>query len=1063
MQLAGECPTCGTAPNSQAFYDDPSHPLLKTREVDGKGTVTLYTYDANGQVTSRTEAFGTPLQRPTTWEHNGPVPGLVTATEMPSTSGSGSRRTLFTYDAEGNLLTETIAGVEAGNAFNLTTTRHYSAAGRLEETDPPGYGTQDVTRFTYDQGRGNMIPMTRTDPLIGASSFSYDPFNRRTAETDPNGVRTLTSYDDLDRVTAVTQEGGTPAESLTTRHEHNVFGDLVRTILPRGNIIEYGYDAAGRLISIEKKPDRTTPGERTFYTLDSYGHHIREDQQRWNGTAWVTDSTTAYEYSSRCHLDKVLHADGSFTEYAYDCDGNLERVWDANHPSNNRANPATTTYEYDRLQRISALIQPWTGAGGGTAVTRYEYDIQDHLVKVTDAEGNVTRYAYSDRDLMTQQISEVSGTTEYRYNEHGELTAQTDARGIIMNRTIDALRRVTFIDYSEDTLDTRYTFDDPLVPFSKGRLTAIIRNGGTVPYRYDRFGRILQDGALTYGYDENGNRQEIGYPGGVTASYVFDFSDREERLVLTEPGQTAKTLAANAGYLANGPLTSLLLGNGLVESRTFDGRYFPSSIRVPGKLDWEYETDRVGNILSIQDALNPSQPRNYAYQNYSYFLTQGDGPWGNLAWTYDKIGNRLTQTDDGVTEIYSYLRNAAGGNNPKLVRVAPPLPAEPTSYFYDRMGNQTHRSMGEGKLRLTYNAEGQLSQMAADIAGQSPAITQIRYDGRSFLDLSIFSSQASAESQAQTHATYSSEGLLLHKVTMHRSAAAAPRDQPIEERDSYIFYFAGRPVALFEKSAVIPRTDTRVETWRLLFLTADQPGTPVLLTDESGNVRWAGGFNPFGKDLTGESEAGIFLRFPGQWEDSIWSATTGVRLFHNVHRWYDPGTGRYTQADPMGVGVGLSTNLYSYVDGRPTFAVDRLGLVSSTADCPKNACCTAAAMQKEFQQAWKYSLMHQKDYDLSAGSLCSGQSCETSAFELRKDLEKFVTLKCWVTSTQLTKGGLPGKLINPITKWLFGIHGWVHYVVKFTPCNADKPALYIDLYTHPNYGKLDPSEELDHP
>jgi YD repeat-containing protein len=31
---------------------------------------------------------------------------------------------------------------------------------------------------------------------------------------------------------------------------------------------------------------------------------------------------------------------------------------------------------------------------GGTAVTRYAYDVQDHLVKVTDAENGVTTYVY---------------------------------------------------------------------------------------------------------------------------------------------------------------------------------------------------------------------------------------------------------------------------------------------------------------------------------------------------------------------------------------------------------------------------------------------------------------------------------------------------------------------------------------------------------------------------------------------------------------------------------------------------------------------------------------------
>jgi hypothetical protein len=40
-------------------------------------------------------------------------------------------------------------------------------------------------------------------------------------------------------------------------------------------------------------------------------------------------------------------------------------------------------------------------------------------------------------------------------------------------RTVDELDRVTFVDYPTDSLDVTYVYDDPLVPFSLGRLTAM--------------------------------------------------------------------------------------------------------------------------------------------------------------------------------------------------------------------------------------------------------------------------------------------------------------------------------------------------------------------------------------------------------------------------------------------------------------------------------------------------------------------------------------------------------------------------------------------------------------
>src|SRR5262249_20604446 len=163
------------------------------------------------------------------------------------------------YNAAGDLVTRTIQGAEAGSSFSYVTTTTFNATGQPLTVDPPGYGTADVTTTTYDSARGNLLPLTRTDPLIGATTFGYDPFyrpcHRRTSVTDPNGVQTVTAWDNLDRIASVTQKGVTPAGDLVTTYTYNTFGDLFRTILPRGNLIEYGYDAAGRLLSIERRPD----------------------------------------------------------------------------------------------------------------------------------------------------------------------------------------------------------------------------------------------------------------------------------------------------------------------------------------------------------------------------------------------------------------------------------------------------------------------------------------------------------------------------------------------------------------------------------------------------------------------------------------------------------------------------------------------------------------------------------------------------------------------------------------------------------------------------------------
>ncbi|MCP4546558.1 MAG: hypothetical protein GY835_08855, partial [bacterium] len=183
-------------------------------------------------------------------------------------------------------------------------------------------------------------------------------------------------------------------------------------------------------------------------------------------------------------------------------------------------------------------------------------------------------------------------------------------------RQYDVLGRLRFVDYPERDLDTMYDCDDKAVPFSKGRMTAIRRNRESVDYRYDRFGRMTQDGALTYGYDKNGNRTTIGYPGGVTATYTHDYADRQATLSFQDGEHPPQMLVSSASYKPFGPLTSMTLGNGLTETRTYTSRYFPWTIEVSDRLSWSYQTDALGKIRAIVDSLEPSASRTFSYQGF---------------------------------------------------------------------------------------------------------------------------------------------------------------------------------------------------------------------------------------------------------------------------------------------------------------------------------------------------------------------------------------------------------------------------------------------------------------
>ena len=122
---------------------------------------------------------------------------------------------------------------------------------------------------------------------------------------------------------------------------------------------------------------------------------------------------------------------------------------------------------------------------------------------------------------------------------------------------------------------------------------------------------------------------------------------------------------------------------------------------------------------------------------------------------------------------------------------------------------------------------------------------------------------------------------------------------------------------------------------RLYAIDADHLNTPRRLTNAQGQVVWQWLIAGFGEanpttGATGYAQEGAAsgrsygeqvrfdLRYPGQ----VWDEETG--LSYNLHRYYDVGTGRYVQADPIGLEGGW--NRFGYVDGNPVSYVDPEGL-----------------------------------------------------------------------------------------------------------------------------------------
>jgi RHS repeat-associated protein len=742
-QVIGNCATCaGTTSDTQSFtYSTDNHVLSRT---DGTGHITGYQYNADGNLTSLTEAAGTPQERTTLFRYGyAPWPNFQTRVDEPSAARPGGRRlTTRTWNSSAGLetaLTVAESGyLAASNASPTvyTRTETYDARHRLVATDGPRTDIADTTASEY-YGDADSDPSLRgrvrrvTDPVGLATTYEgYDVYGTAQRSTDPNGVASERTTDAKGRTTASVSNAvpGDPNEAAAyaTSHQYDGRDRLVRTTLPRGNGLGFGYEqGTDRIVDTIRLDAAGRQTERRHVTLNVIGDKVGEEDQSCDNPAsacssWTTRRSEGLTYDVHNRLATVDHPvpAGSRVRYAYDADGLLASLQDETHPSPN------TRYSYDALHRLSAVRQTLASAPGGQAVTTYTYDVLDNLASVTDPNGNTTTFGYDDFRRLVRQGSPVTGATVYEYDPAGNLVRTTDARGAVTERTYDAVNRIsssTSQIAGAVTETVRYEYDDPTTGrYARGRLSRMTDPAGSTAYGYDRRGLLKSENrsilgtsfVTSYQYDANGNRSGISYPSGRQVTYGFDFADRP-----LSAAAGSVPLVTSTSYLPFGPETRTVFGNGTVRTMTFDLRYRPVENRLDGSAgpiaDYLYEEDAVGNITALRDGLDSAYNRLFTYDDL-YRLTganTGEALWGAGSYRYDPMGN-MTSLALGSARTADFTYD---GTLPKLASVREGSTSR--GIAYDAAGNE----ITVGSAAFAYSARNLLA------AGDGLAYA---YDGR---------------------------------------------------------------------------------------------------------------------------------------------------------------------------------------------------------------------------------------------------------------------------------------------------------------------------------------------
>ena len=124
-------------------------------------------------------------------------------------------------------------------------------------------------------------------------------------------------------------------------------------------------------------------------------------------------------------------------------------------------------------------------------------------------------------------------------------------------------------------------------------------------------------------------------------------------------------------------------------------------------------------------------------------------------------------------------------------------------------------------------------------------------------------------------------------------------------------------IQAWSRSAFWLAIDVAASPKKIYAVHVDHLNRPVMLTDAAKVNVWSASFEPFGKVRTVTGTVTQNLGLPGQ----RFQLEHG--LAYNWHRHYDPTTGRYTTADPLGFVEGPS--VFAYVGSAPHTKVDPTG------------------------------------------------------------------------------------------------------------------------------------------
>jgi len=806
------------------------------------------------------------------------------------------------------------------------------ACHELEMTDSLGNIT--IIRFSEDG-----LPLCEIDPEGGATFFLYDEFGQTVSITSPGGRTSRFEYDEAGHIV----REFTPDDSEYTATWQRLH--LKDAADPEGSRWQFTYDERGNL-TVATDP----AGVQRQYHYDNYGHVVRRDTPG--------SGHELFEYDRLGFTTCVTARNGGKSWYLHDNTGRLLSETDAlnqtrryRYDSENRLvqaklperNAVTLSYDaegqlvaYDDGQgRVTHLTYTPTGEVSGCTTpdgeqVRYEYDTEDRLTGVVNQLNQRWRLVRDSLGRITQEQDWRGQHTGYQWDADSLLVAKTAPDGTMLQYRHDRQGRVT-AEYHHDTLLTRYEYD------SRGLLTACDNPHRRLGWKYDAAGRLAEesqdDFLIRHGYTEHGQ-----YAGRVSSS--------GHRVML--------------GYNDAGQLHLVQINDRPPVAMTYDGLGRLREEQLSPELKRELRYNAQG-ALSARAVTRQSQPlfsTEWHYDPHGRVRMRSDSASGKEFYAYD-VMDRLTAYTDVLGRVESFIYDAAGNRLPEEIRLRhPEQPGQsgddgwrchawlkdsrdnPLEHDYNRNGQMVaRRRLKPGSWQrevitehLEWDVRGQLVRLCSDTQE-----TRYGYDGlgRRVFKRTVNAGEHTAalrwfwwegdalmaeaqETEDTTETCTAASDIQLPGSDHARREKLVKLTQGLTLREYVHYPYSFEPLALITHRTGPDGGCGDKDPTAVYFYHNDVNGAPLRLTDRTGAVVWRQAESgAWSMRYRQEGLVSNPLRFQGQYYDE----ESG--LHYNRYRYYEPESGRYISADPIGLRGGL--NLYQYTPNPLTW-IDPLGL-----------------------------------------------------------------------------------------------------------------------------------------